>query len=102
MYLNELPTMTRGIVSQNEPVKEDETPHFYDFIAKTKETEPPNEPVKEAADETPHLYDYIATGDMVYSNPTASGESAGSTDLELTPCAAYGTNIAAGAKKPTT
>ena len=55
-------------------------------------------PVKE--DETPHLYDFIATGDMVYSNPTASGESAGSTDLELTLCAAYGTNIAAGAKKP--
>ena len=40
------------------------------------------------------------TGDMVYSNPTASGESAGSTDVELTPCAAYGTNIADGAKKP--
>ena len=51
-------------------------------------------------DETPHLYDYIATGDVVYSNPTASGESAGSTDLELTPCAAYGTNITVGAKKP--
>ena len=58
--------MTRRIVSQNEPVKEDETPH---------------------------LYDYIATGDMVYSNPTASGESA---KVELAPCAAYGTNIAAG------
>ena len=57
-------------------------------------------PVKE--DETPHLYDYvyIATGDVVYSNPTVPGESAGSTDLELTPCAAYGTNRAAGAKKP--
>ena len=55
-------------------------------------------PVKE--DETPHLYDYITTGDVVYSNPTVPGESAGRTDLELTPCAAYGTNIAAGAKKP--
>ena len=56
-------------------------------------------PVKE--DETLHLYDFIAAGDMVYSNPTVlAGESVGSTDLELTPCAAYGTNRAAGAKKP--
>ena len=100
MYLNELPTRTKATVSRNEPIKEDETPHFYDFIAKTKETEPPNKPVKEAADETTHLYDYIATGDM---NPTVpAGESAENTDVELTPSAAYGTNIAAGAKKPTT
>ena len=100
MYLNELPTRTKATVSRNEPMKEDETLHFYDFIAKTKETEPPNEPVKEAADETPHLYDYITTGDM---NPTLPvGESAENTDVELTPCAAYGTNIAAGAKKLTT
>ena len=55
-----------------------------------------NVPVKEE-DETPHLYDYIATGDMVYSNPTASEESAGTTTgVELTPCAAYGINIIGG------
>ena len=54
-----------------------------------------NVPVKE--DETPHLYDYIATGDMVYSNPTASEESAGTTTgVELTPCAAYGINMNQG------
>ena len=56
-----------------------------------------NVPMKE--DETPHLYDYIATGDMVYSNPTASEESAGTTTgVELTPCAAYGINMNQGGR----
>ena len=78
MNLNELPTRTKVTVSRNEPMKEDEIPRLH--------------PSQES-----NLYDYIATGDVVCSNPTTvPGESANveSTDVELTTCAAYGTNVA--------
>ena len=54
----------------------------------------PQEPLKQ---EDPHLYDYI---DVMRSNPSpATVEESGSAGMELTPCAAYGTNVALGAKK---
>ena len=77
MNLNELPTRKRASASQNEPMKEDETPRLHSSQETT-------------------LYDYIVTGDVVCSNPTTvPGESANveSTDVELTTCAAYGTNV---------
>ena len=54
-------------------------------------------PLKHEEDQAPHLYDYIG---VVRSNPSpATIEESGSAGMELTPCAAYGTNVALGAKK---